>query len=983
MAFGLALLLLTCKKDGEIYLQSNQQPPVYTNGEGLIGPAGGTITVDDETSPLKGITIDIPEDALNEAVMIKLEIAPDSIKLPTDPDALVIKLSPAGLQFDAPVEITFPLLQGIDTTWITGYHIDPVNMVIKQIPCEVEENIVLLETDHFSYFVISDRGIRLYKEMFYYDSPLGKRVSANIWIEGPINGTNNWGLEGIPVPRSGYDNVLQAVNDYHSNHYFRSVFNARLKKRRTLWPNANIGESIEVSVITKLTHDNSHKVDVIAKRDNGTILAHNSNIEITSEHQRELFFGGRALCFNWFETLEDNGQYSLLADFRLVNINGVIYTFRNEFNTRRISLKPAEMQQINPDANYNFIMDNLPGSGTKPTVNTSPVSNITQTSVTAGGNVTNQGSAPVTAHGLVWSLQENPTLENHLGAMVIGTGTGPFSGSITNLTPNTTYYVRAYATNSAGTAYGSQVSFTTLSGTGQAPTVSTLNITNITQTSASSGGNVTAQGSSAVTARGVVWGTMPNPTITNNEGLTNDGVGTGNFTSNIAGLTSSTNYYVRAYATNSHGTGYGQVLQFTTLPIAGDPPAVPTNVYAGDWNQGFGVYWNDNSINETGFRIYKATNSLVNLQEYGTAPANSTFFADNQNNPDNFYAYQVTAFNNDGESEMSTMAVVPKRPINLAGQAGPFKITVSWEYPANSQAQRVYVHRSTSPDGVFTPIGYVNYPTTSIEHTDVETGVNYYYKAHSGNSSNADHLCKSLPTNVIGPFMISGIGGGVPCPGTPTVTDIDGNVYNTVLIGGQCWMKENLNVTRDAAGNHIQRHCYNVNPQNCNLTGGLYYWHVAMNGQSSSNSNPSSVQGICPTGWHLPSTAEWTQLVDYVDAQGFLNGDISNGAGNALKSCRQINSPLGGECDTNAFPRWNSNGTHYGFDEFGFSAHAGGYGWGTGLFSSRGESGMWWSTTETSSSTAFISFMRNDRGYINQSENGNKLNKYSVRCLRD
>jgi uncharacterized protein (TIGR02145 family) len=215
-----------------------------------------------------------------------------------------------------------------------------------------------------------------------------------------------------------------------------------------------------------------------------------------------------------------------------------------------------------------------------------------------------------------------------------------------------------------------------------------------------------------------------------------------------------------------------------------------------------------------------------------------------------------------------------------------------------------------------------------------------------------------------------------------TITDFDGNIYNTVLIGDQCWMAENLKTTRDAAGNNITRYCYDNNTTNCDLYGGLYTWATVMNGAGSSISNPSGVQGICPTGWHVPSDAEWTQLVDYVVAQGFPNSDVTNGAGNALKSCRQINSPLGGDCNTSEHPRWNSHGTHHGFDEFGFSALPGGYRDANGTFANLGGYGYWWSSTESSSAGAWRRSMYCDYGNVGRS-NRHKTYGFSVRCLRD
>ena len=219
-------------------------------------------------------------------------------------------------------------------------------------------------------------------------------------------------------------------------------------------------------------------------------------------------------------------------------------------------------------------------------------------------------------------------------------------------------------------------------------------------------------------------------------------------------------------------------------------------------------------------------------------------------------------------------------------------------------------------------------------------------------------------------------------PEPSTVTDIDGNVYQTVIIGNQEWMAENLRVTRNAFGNNIMRYCYGSNTANCDLYGGLYTWYTAMNGQSSSSSNPSGVQGICPTGWHVPSDAEWTELVNYVVSQGYPNNwDDPNGAGNALKSCRQVGSPLGGDCDTSEHPRWNSDDTHHGFDEFGFSALPGGLRNAYGSFSYLGTNGFWWSSTEYSSAGAWLRLVSLYGNVYRDFDN--KSSGFSLRCVRD
>jgi len=145
-----------------------------------------------------------------------------------------------------------------------------------------------------------------------------------------------------------------------------------------------------------------------------------------------------------------------------------------------------------------------------------------------------------------------------------GTTFQSVSANLTNLSPGTTYHFRVKGVNAAGTGYGEDRTFTTEAVL--IPTVTTQSISSITQNSAQGGGNVTFDGGAEVTARGVCWGTSTNPTIADSK--TVEGVGTGTFTSNISGLSPGTGYHVRAYATNSAGTGYGDNVSFTTSEAA-------------------------------------------------------------------------------------------------------------------------------------------------------------------------------------------------------------------------------------------------------------------------------------------------------------------------------------------------------------------------------------------------------------------------------
>lgn len=203
-----------------------------------------------------------------------------------------------------------------------------------------------------------------------------------------------------------------------------------------------------------------------------------------------------------------------------------------------------------------------------PTLTTTSAGSISQTNAQSGGSVSADGGASVSSRGVCWSASLNPTIaDTHTSD---GTGTGVFTSSLTGLSANTAYHIRAYATNSVGTAYGNDVTFSTLA----IPTLAILAATTvasaITGTTAQSGGSVTSDGNATVTARGVCWATTANPTIANSK--TTDGTGTGVFTSSLTGLTGNTTYHIRAYAINSVGTAYGTDITFTTLP----PPVPPT-----------------------------------------------------------------------------------------------------------------------------------------------------------------------------------------------------------------------------------------------------------------------------------------------------------------------------------------------------------------------------------------------------------------------
>jgi uncharacterized protein (TIGR02145 family) len=242
-------------------------------------------------------------------------------------------------------------------------------------------------------------------------------------------------------------------------------------------------------------------------------------------------------------------------------------------------------------------------------VTTTNATNILYTTATSGGDVTSDGGFSITARGVCWSTSPNPVITG--SHTLDGSGTGPFASSLTGLTPNTFYYMRAYATNNIGTAYGNEVSFTSLPLV--IPTVTTTVVTNNGQFSASSGGDVTFDGGAIVTARGVCWSASSAPNTTGSH--TTDGSGTGTFVSSLTGLTEGTLYYVRAYATNSIGTAYGNEYSFTTSVSDIDGNIYKT-VRIGS------QIWMSENLKTTKFK--DGITSIPNVTESGTWAALST-----------------------------------------------------------------------------------------------------------------------------------------------------------------------------------------------------------------------------------------------------------------------------------------------------------------------------------------------------------------------
>jgi pectinesterase len=194
-----------------------------------------------------------------------------------------------------------------------------------------------------------------------------------------------------------------------------------------------------------------------------------------------------------------------------------------------------------------------------PTVSTTKASYISTTFATSGGTVSADGGGEITARGICWNTAGDPAVTD--GHTTDGTGIGKFVSTVTGLTPGTKYYLRAYATNVGGTAYGTLDSMTTLAAV-VPPSLTTKAITSILVKTAVGGGTVDDWGGDTVEVRGICWNTEGSPTTADSKTI--DGTDIGSFVSGMTGLTANTMYHVRAYAVNSAGTGYGNDITFTS-----------------------------------------------------------------------------------------------------------------------------------------------------------------------------------------------------------------------------------------------------------------------------------------------------------------------------------------------------------------------------------------------------------------------------------
>jgi len=607
-----------------------------------------------------------------------------------------------------------------------------------------------------------------------------------------------------------------------------------------------------------------------------------------------------------------------------------------------------------------------------PTITTTAVTAMTLTTAVSGGNITADGGASVTARGVCWATTLNPVITN--SKTTDGPGTGVFISNITGLLPGIAYHVRAYATNSAGTAYGADVPFTTTPIV--VPTLTTTAVTGVTANTVVSGGTITADGGGAITARGVCWATTANPVVGALNTTTN-GTGTGVFVSTITGLLPATGYHVRAYATNSAGTAYGADVPFTTVAVV--VPTLTTTAVTGvtlttaasggtisadggGTVTARGVCWGttlnpvigalNTTTNGTGTGVFTSTitgllpGTPYHVRAYATNSAGTAYGTDV---PFTTIAVVVPTLTTTAVTGVTLTAAASGGTITADGGGAITAKGVCWATTTTPT-----ILNSITTDGT----GIASF-TSSL--SVLLTGTTYYVRSYATNSAGTGYGNQLSFTTV---------------HETSTLTDNDGNTYNTVKIGDQWWMAENLkttklsdiptntpiaNITDNTAWTTLSTaaYCwYNNDIANKAVYGALYNWFTVNTGK------------LCPTGWHVPTDAEYATLelflgipADTVGLWGW-RGTISQ-SGNKMKN---TTGWAAGENGTNTSR---------------FSAIPGGYRYAAnGGFNDLGNLTYWWSSTELDATRSWYRRLDGSNSGIYKAGTEKTAGKY-IRCVKD
>lgn len=576
-----------------------------------------------------------------------------------------------------------------------------------------------------------------------------------------------------------------------------------------------------------------------------------------------------------------------------------------------------------------------------PIVKTTPVTDFNIDSAKTGGIITSNGGLPVKYYGIIWDTVPNSL--NPAFKTTDSTALSAFVSDIYGLKPNKLYYLRAYATNSLGTSYSEEIEFKTPK---IAPRTSIKTVSEKYLYSASCEFILNSDGGSNIIEYGFCWDTEPDPTTDDKK--TSKQYAPGKF--RLTNLKAGTQYYVRSYAINEEGTGYGEPVIFKTL---GSPPKVSTG-RASDVTSTDALV---KAVVAAGFLPtvvsfeYGLTEKYGQTAEIAMPPLkgndNTTFDTRlTELKSGNTYHFRVKATNSLGTTYGKDMSFTLLRVPDLKGFAPV----------AKNYRDTTFIITAPSSNSQ----GMITYTSSNPEVLVIKND-----KAVITGPGTCTITASQAPFGIFS-------SGSITTTFSMNLIDIDGNVYNTISIGNQDWMKENLRVTRYRDGEPIPNvknkqewisltdgaFCLinNDTLRSDNSFGALYNWYAV------------DTRKICPVGWHVPTDAEWQVM------ERFLGMSFTESEETVMRTTElglQLKDTVG----------WIKNGN--GSNSSDFSAQPAGLrNARSGEFFNAGIDGIWWTATEEDTYNAWL---RNMYYYYNSIYRATELknNGFSVRCVRD
>lgn len=627
-----------------------------------------------------------------------------------------------------------------------------------------------------------------------------------------------------------------------------------------------------------------------------------------------------------------------------------------------------------------FIISSCKEKPVPPVLSTVPVSAISTTSAVSGGNVTDDGGASVISRGVCWNTSDNPEITNNKTSD--SQGSGSFTSNLTQLTPNTSYFVRAYATNSAGISYGSSVSFKTI---GDKPASTSTNATEIQTTSATLNGTVNPNSlTTTVTFEYGLTTTYGNTSPASQSPLSGDS--NWNVTAALTGLNPGKIYHYRIKAENSLGITYSSDMTITTL---GQVPSVTTldataiSLSTATLNGSVNPNYLPTTIsfewgidNSYGNRLTPTQNSLD-----GSTPVNVSVVLSGLTEGTKYY-YRITATNELGTTNslgfsFTTFAkpiittkdiseITTTSALNGGNILSDFGSPVSERGMCWSNSN----NPTTSDNKVLSSLEGTNFTTTI---TNLIPNSTYYLRAYAINSV--------------------GIGYGneiILKTYTSTISDIDGNQYYTVTIGKQLWMAQNLKTTKYNNGDPIGT----TIPINKDVTAESnpeYQWasgngdeaNVAIYGRVYTWFTVTDNRKLCPCGWHVATDFDWGTLEVWLLNNGYkydgsTNYETYNKLGKSLANTTLwIKSNVAGSIGNTDYPAYRNKS--------GFSALPVGTRNTKGEFTPLGLQAVWWTSTgdEFNPEVGWARIMNNDNDFILKNGYRKVELANSVRCIKD